>query len=308
MLALVKLAFGIQHRLYALRHPDAPHRGVAELYTALERHLIPWYIAYAALTAFVDLRSAVLERSEMPTREETEDVRVEAAIFGVSTALLLLEFFAPRPSRFSSRSKRSSAHQASAPRPTPPEMNASLFSLATFSHIDSFLMKSAFPKAYKAEPISAGNVPDLRPDDKTARVLLSYRQSVRKLDSRLARLPPFVRRLLLRDNKTIDDLGLTWKLVYHFWPMLVVQISWAVLPVLVNGIPPIMLNQILSAIAARQRGEHIPNHVLLLYAWITFLATVVVSIGRSMSLFLGRRICIRLRCARCSPPRRRAFL
>ncbi|GAA5991641.1 hypothetical protein JCM10908_001069 [Rhodotorula pacifica] len=295
ILALVKLSFGIRHRLFAIRHPDAPHRATSPFYTTLERHLIPFYVVYSGATAFVGLRSAVLDHSASPSRLTDEHLRVEAALFAVTTALFLLDFFSARPSRYSSRSKRAQKANKTSPRPPPPEMNASLFSLATFSHMDGFLLKSAFPRAFKGETISANNVPDLRPDDKTARVLLSYRQSLRRLDSRLARLPRFIRRIALRDEDGVEELGLTWKLIYHFWPMLVVQISWAILPVLVNGVPPVMLNQILSAIAARSRGEHIPNHVLLLYAWITFVATIVVSIGRSLSLFLGRRICIRLR-------------
>lgn len=295
ILALVKLAFGLQHRLYALRHPDAPHRSIAALYKTLEKHLIPYYIAYAGLTAFVDLRSVVLEHAKLPGHKTDEDLRIEAAIFAVSTALLLLEFLSPRPSRFASRSKHAAAKIAPSARPSPPELNAPLFSLMTFSHVDGFLMRSAFPKALKAETISAANVPELRPDDKTARVLLSYRQSVRRLDERLASLPRFLRRRILRDDEGVDQLSLTVKLLYHFQSMLAVQISWAILPVLVNGIPPIMLNQILSAIAARQRGDSVPNHVILLYAWVTFVATLIVSIGRSLSLFLGRRICIRLR-------------
>ncbi|GAA5881682.1 hypothetical protein JCM3774_005336 [Rhodotorula dairenensis] len=295
VLALVKLSFGIRHRLYAIRNPDAPHRSASPFYATLEMHLIPFYIAYSGATAFVGLRSAILDRSAYPNRRTEETLRMEAALFAVATALFLLEFLSARPSRYSSRSKRARNASKASSRPAPPEMNASLFSLATFSHIDSFLMKSAFPRVFNGEPISAENVPDLRPDDKTARVLLSYRQSLRRLDSRLARVPRFLRRIILRDEDGVEELSLTWKLVYHFWPMLLVQISWAILPVLMNGIPPVMLNQILSAISARQRGEPVPNHVLLLYAWITFVATIAVSIGRSLSLFLGRRICIRLR-------------
>ncbi|POY72104.1 hypothetical protein BMF94_4836 [Rhodotorula taiwanensis] len=189
----------------------------------------------------------------------------------------------------------SSASDGSGMRPAAPEVNASLFSLITFSFLDTFLLGAAFPKRYGIEPISAQTIPDLRPDDKTARVLLAYRQSVRKLEARLSRVPAVVRRRIVPEGTSVEDLALTSKLVYHFWPLLVAQFWWAMLPVFANAIPPIMLNQLLTAIAARQRGEHIPNHVLVLYAWITFMATILVSIGRVMALLTGRRICIRLR-------------
>lgn len=285
------MAFAARHRIASLH--SSRYRSIPELYTTLEKHLAPWYIAYGGVTAFVNLRSSVLDHSTRQAPADQTSLHTEVAIFVLATGLLWLELLSPRASRFSDASHP--APSGAGMRPAAPEVNASLFSLITFSFLDTFLLGAAFPKRYGIEPISAQTIPDLRPDDKTARVLLAYRQSVRKLEARLSRVPAVVRRRIVPEGTSVEDLALTSKLVYHFWPLLVAQFWWAMLPVFANAIPPIMLNQLLTAIAARQRGEHIPNHVLVLYAWITFVATILVSIGRVMALLTGRRICIRLR-------------
>lgn len=177
-------------------------------------------------------------------------------------------------------------------------MHASLFSLATFSCLEGFQLRSAFPRVFGAGPIRMDTIPDLRADDKTARVVLSFRQSMRTLDARVARLPLWVRRRILTGGPDagVDGLGLTAKLAYHFFPLLVAQNVWSLVRVVLNPVAPLMLRGILAHIARRDRGEDAPIHVPILYAAAMFVATIVGGICSGQGLFIGRRICIRLRC------------
>ncbi|BGP50526.1 Transporter of the ATP-binding cassette (ABC) [Rhodotorula kratochvilovae] len=299
LLTVIKLALAFAHRLFALRHPDVPHRNLPLFYTTLEQHIIPYFVVYAAFTGFFDLRTAILDYQSFPYGPAREAVKIEAALFAISAILAVLEFFAPRPSQFSSRSSRegppAGVDAKGEPLPPSPEMHASLASLATFSYMERFQLRSAFPRWFGIGPIKMNDIPDLRPDDKTARALLSYRQSLTTLDTVLARLPLRIRRRFVPNDEGVEALGLTWKLVYHFWPDLVAQNIWSLIRVAMNGIPPLMLKGILAHIGARQRGEDAPMHVAVLYAWVLFLATVVGSVGSSQALFIGRRICLRMR-------------
>ncbi|GAA6053294.1 hypothetical protein JCM3770_006670 [Rhodotorula araucariae] len=299
LLTIIKLALAFAHRLFALRHPAVPHRNLPLFYTTLEQHTIPYYVVYAAFTGFFDLRTAILDYQSFPYGPAREAVKVEAALFAISATLAVLEFFAPRPSQFSSRSSRdgppAGVDAKGKPLPPAPEMHASLASLATFSYMERFQLRAAFPRWFGIGPIEMNDIPDLRPDDKTARALLAYRQSLATLDTVLARLPLRIRRRFIDDHESVDAVGLTWKLVYHFWPDLIAQNIWSLIRVAMNGIPPLMLKGILAHIGARNRGENAPIHVAVLYAWVLFLATVVGSVGSSQALFIGRRICLRMR-------------
>ncbi|GJN92324.1 hypothetical protein Rhopal_005354-T1 [Rhodotorula paludigena] len=280
-------------------HPALPHRDTAPLYNSVQLHLIPFFLIFTSLTAFFDLRTALLDYSAFPYGPARDVLKVEAGIFLTGALLTALDFFAPRPSQFHSRSAREgipTGYSAKGePLPPSPELHASLASLATFSFMERFQLRSAFPTWFNAPPIAMNTIPDLRPDDKTARALLAYRQTLRTLDAFLDRLPRFLRRRLLADDQNSDALGLTPKLIFHFWRALVAQNIYSLIRVAMNGIPPLMLKGILAHIAARSRGEQAPIHVAVLYAWILFLTTVVGSVGSSQSLFIGRRICIRLR-------------
>ncbi|BGO93853.1 hypothetical protein NBRC10512_004641 [Rhodotorula toruloides] len=298
ILSVAKVCLAIQHRVFALSHPSLPHRNVSPAYTLLERILIPYYVSFASLTGFFDLRSALLGNKTYPYTVSREALAIEAVLFATSSFLFIVEFFTPRPSRYSSRSSRTQRRLSTTDKSLPPspEMHASLFSLATFSFLEGFQLRSAFPRIFGAGSIKMDTIPDLRADDKTARVVLSFRQSMRTLDTRLARLPLFIRRRILSDpNAGVEGLGLTPKLIYHFWPALVAQNIWSLGRVVLNPIAPLMLRGILAHIAKRERGEYAPFHVPILYAWGMFLGTILGGICSSQGLFIGRRICIRLR-------------
>ncbi|KAL8281440.1 hypothetical protein RQP46_006124 [Phenoliferia psychrophenolica] len=256
LLTLTQLALAFAARLDRLQRPGSTHR-VPAWYSHLEMHFIPWLLIYS-LVAFFNLRSTLLA----PTTPSS--IPLAATTFAVAFSLFLVEILAPHA------------------LPAAPEMNASLFALATFSYVDSFMINNAFPKSGSlAIPMSS--VPDLRPDDKTARVLLSYRRDVAVLNA--GRGPGTSRKVF----------GLTARLFWHFRRPLLVQQFWSYIRVAVVALPPLFLKGILGHINRRQRGEEAPLHVALLYAGALFFFQILGALAASQSLFIGRRICIRLR-------------
>jgi hypothetical protein len=284
-------------KLRRLQLPSTPHR-LSSLYLALEIHIIPWYFVYS-LIEFMNFRSAILDYASASKDVDPSSLVRETAIFTTAILLLLIEMFTPRPSRFSSRSSKKNKSTTGDELPQAPEMNASLFSIATFSYLDSFMLRAAFPSS-KYPPLTMKTVPDLRPDDKTARVLLAFRRDVARLNSG-------------REASGKKPWGLTVRLFWHFRWMLLGQQGWSYLRVATIGIPPLLLKELLAHISKRSRAEEAPMHVAIFYAAAMFrespdsstssgtdgarvvVAQVIASLAASQALFIGRRVCIRLR-------------
>lgn len=72
---------------------------------------------------------------------------------------------------------------------------------------------------------------------------------------------------------------------------------WSYIRVTCVVLPPLFLQALLAHIAKRSRGEDddAPTHVAVLYVLGMFLSQVVASLAASQSLYIGRRVCIRLR-------------
>ncbi|GAA5985560.1 hypothetical protein JCM11641_007994 [Rhodosporidiobolus odoratus] len=304
LLFLFKLALSFTHQLFALQHRNLSHRDLSPWYTTYERHLIPFLVLYSSLTAFFDARTALLHYQSFPYGPSLPALKVEASLFLLSSLLLLAEVFAPRPSRFASRSPHKAASSSSTyvdakgnPLPPPREINASLFSHATWSYMEGFQFRSTFPSAYSVGSIKMDSVPDLRPDDKTARALLAYRQFLHDLDALLVRLPASLRRRLTggKGNSLAEDLPLVVKLLHFFSPLLALQTFYSLLFAAFSPIPSLMLKAILAHLNKRNRGENAPTHVAVLYAAVLLISTVATSLTSCQAYFVGQRTCIRVR-------------
>lgn len=282
LLTLLKLSLSYTSKLTRLAKPLSAHH-LSPHYTTLEFHIIPWFITYSFIS-FFDARTALLDYIYEPTPFDTLTLAREGSIFALAFLLLLIELFAPRASQFSSRSSVNKSHRDilnAGDRPVAPEMNASLYSILTFSYVSSFMYSAAFPGKDSA-PISLATIADLRPDDKTARVLLSYRQDVAFLNSSR-----------LRKGKKAH--GLTLLLFYHFRAQLLHQQLYSYVRVALVALPPLFLKLLLAHINKRSRGESAPMHVAILYAVGMGVTQIVSSLAAGQALFVGRRVCIRLR-------------
>ncbi|KAI1323641.1 hypothetical protein F5Y16DRAFT_332446 [Xylariaceae sp. FL0255] len=138
---------------------------------------------------------------------------------------------------------------------------ASVFSLITFSWVDSILWSG-----YK-EPLEIGRVWNLIPRDKAANVLANYRQ-VKKTTS-----------LALHLSKYFKD-------------MLIAQCLWAIISGLLTFAPTLLLRAILEYVETPGQA---PLNVLWLYVILLPVTDILRSIGDNQALWIGRKICIRVR-------------
>ncbi|EPQ25988.1 uncharacterized protein PFL1_06443 [Pseudozyma flocculosa PF-1] len=199
---------------------------------------------------------------------------------------------APRPLNATSGSKEKLI--------SPPEDTASLYSRACFGFVTPALRKHFY------EQFTLPAVPDLPVADKAAAVVAGFRayssssgrssssssspssEPLGKIDDLPEQLRPSSRPLWVR-------------LFRHFAGLLAVQIFFATLEAILVLSPPFFLNKILTFIA--ERGEKNtgtldgvqPFHVAILYALGMLFGQMVTSLCASRALFIGRRICIRLR-------------
>lgn len=138
---------------------------------------------------------------------------------------------------------------------------ASVLSLLTFSWIDPMLWQG-----YKA-PLEIKQVWNLLPRDKAAAILANYRQ-VKKTTS------------------------LAFHLTKYFKGMLLIQCAWATMGGVLTFAPTLLLKAILEYV---EMPTAAPRNVLWLYVILLPLADVIRSIADGQALWIGRRICIRIR-------------
>lgn len=138
---------------------------------------------------------------------------------------------------------------------------ASLFSIATFAWVDAIVWHG-YMKTFEI-----ADVWNLNPRDKAATVLADYRQL----------------------KKTT---ALTWHLMRYFKGLLTVQCAYAVFSGLFNFAPTLLLKAILEYI---ENPESAPRNVIWLYVILLAFTDVLRSLADQQALWIGRKICIRLR-------------
>ena len=138
---------------------------------------------------------------------------------------------------------------------------ASLFSLATFGWVDAIVWQG-YKKTFELP-----DVWNLVPKDKAAAVLADYRQL----------------------KKTT---ALTWHLMRYFRGELIVQCAYAVFSGLFTFAPTLLLKAILEYIEDPERA---PRNVIWLYVILLSFTDILRSLADQQALWIGRKICIRLR-------------
>ena len=138
---------------------------------------------------------------------------------------------------------------------------ASLLSLATFSWVDVIVWKG-----YK-KTFELSDVWNLAPKDRAARVLADFRQLEKT--SRLA-----------------------WRLLKYFKWDLLVQACWAMFGGVLTFVPTLLLKAILEYV---ENPQSIPASMGWLYVVLLALSGIVAAVADGQALWIGRKICIRLR-------------
>lgn len=145
--------------------------------------------------------------------------------------------------------------------PPTQEPLASLFSRAAFNWVNPVVWTGFF-EAHTME-----NVWDLREDDYAQTVLGAFTSA-----------------------KQASSLTIT--LMKHFKSMLIVQGLWALMYSVFTFAPTLLLKQILQYLEA---PEDTPREVAWLYCIGLLVGSIFSTIGNNQALFIGRRICIKLR-------------
>ena len=138
---------------------------------------------------------------------------------------------------------------------------ASVFSLATFGWVDAIVWQG-----YQ-KTLEAPDVWNLIPKDKAANVLADYRQL----------------------KKTT---ALAWHLMRYFKGMVILQCTFAVFSGFVTFAPTLLLKAILEYI---EEPGTTPRNVIWLYVILLSFTDILRSLADGQALWVGRKVCIRLR-------------
>jgi ABC-type multidrug transport system fused ATPase/permease subunit len=141
------------------------------------------------------------------------------------------------------------------------EPMASVFSLATFSWVDPIVW-TGYKKTYELS-----DVWNLPPKDKAAAVIKNYRQ-VKKTSA------------------------LAYHLLKYFKRGLLIQASWAAISGFLTFAPTLLLKVILEYI---ERPEDTPRNAAWFYVILLFVSGSLSALADGQALWIGRKICIRLR-------------
>ncbi|KAK5166122.1 Transporter of the ATP-binding cassette (ABC) [Saxophila tyrrhenica] len=138
---------------------------------------------------------------------------------------------------------------------------ASVFSLGTFSWVDPIVW-TGYRKTYEMS-----DVWNLMPKDKAGAILANYRQL----------------------QKTSI---LAWHLLRYFKRQLLIQASWAAISGIITFMPTLLLKVILQYV---EDPASTPRNAAWFYVFLLFVSGVINAISSGQALWVGRKVCIRLR-------------
>lgn len=141
------------------------------------------------------------------------------------------------------------------------EPTASLFSLATFSWVDPIVW-TGYKKTYELT-----DVWNLPAKDKAAAVIANYRQF----------------------KKTSS---LAFHLLKYFKRGLIIQGAWAAMSGVLTFVPTLLLKAILEYI---EKPEYTPRNAAWFYVMLLFVSGCLSALADGQALWVGRKICIRIR-------------
>ncbi|KAI9714836.1 MAG: hypothetical protein M1820_000125 [Bogoriella megaspora] len=225
------------------------------VFTNVEKLSFPrlWYhtaILYSFQWIFTVLtfRSAIIH----PLSQKSRDLAI--ANFTLSTILMLIALL-------SRKGNKAVELEYEGNIPPSREPLASIFSLGTFSWVDSMILEG-----YR-KTTELGDVWNLIARDKAAAILADYRQ-VKKT--------------------TI----LAFHLTSYFKRGFIIQAFWAALQGLNMFVPTLLLKAILEYV---ENPAVIPANAAWFYVILLFVSGVIAAVSGGQALWIGRKICIRLR-------------
>ncbi|OWZ29769.1 ATP-binding cassette transporter [Cryptococcus neoformans AD2-60a] len=158
------------------------------------------------------------------------------------------------------------------------EEPASAWSRGTYNFMLPLLFK------HYLSPITLEDIPAIREDDSSAASLGAFRAFSAKRDATYAKIHSGAKR---RRN-----LGL--ELAMYFAPELGWQVLWASIFIFFQYLPPNGLRLLLQYVKQRETNPQ-PTHVAVLYVAMMVIGQCMSAITLAQALYLGRRLCIRIR-------------
>nr|QFR37208.1 ABC transporter [Cyberlindnera americana] len=144
-----------------------------------------------------------------------------------------------------------------------PEPLASLFTLTTFSWVDPLIWKSHL------EVLKQEQVWDLSVDDFSYYIVKSFKNF----------------------SKT-RQFKFKYRLMLYFLPFILLQCAWAIVESFIVFAPTILLKRILEFVEDRSTGS---LSLAWFYVFIMFFSKILSVLASGQALFLGRRVCVRLK-------------
>ncbi|WWC90401.1 uncharacterized protein L201_005336 [Kwoniella dendrophila CBS 6074] len=157
------------------------------------------------------------------------------------------------------------------------EEPASVFSRATYGFLLPLLFKHYF------KPITLTDIPAIREDDASAASVGAFRAYRASRDKS---------HLSKTGERRIRNLGAD--LFWFFLPELAMQTIWAITFVCFQYLPPTGLRLLLQYVKEKDTNSQ-PTHVAVLYVAMMAGGQILGVVLMGQSLFIGRRLCIRLR-------------
>ncbi|WVO14579.1 hypothetical protein L204_102214 [Cryptococcus depauperatus] len=158
------------------------------------------------------------------------------------------------------------------------EEPASVWSRGAYSFMLPLLFKHYF------KPITLQEIPAIREDDSSAASLGAYRAYVAKKDRTYSEHHPGKKR---KKNLAVD-------LFTFFASDISWQVLWATVFIIFMYLPPNGLRLLLRFVNERQSSSQ-PNHIAVLYVSMMVTGQCFQAIFLGQALYLGRRLCIRIR-------------
>ncbi|KIR99113.1 ATP-binding cassette transporter [Cryptococcus deuterogattii 2001/935-1] len=158
------------------------------------------------------------------------------------------------------------------------EEPASAWSRGTYNFLLPLLFK------HYLTPITIENIPAIREDDSSAASLGAFRAFSAKRDAIYSK----------KHNGATRRRNLGFELAMFFAPELGWQILWASVFIFFQYLPPNGLRLLLQYVKQRETNPQ-PTHVAVLYVAMMVVGQCMSAITLGQALYLGRRLCIRIR-------------
>lgn len=145
-----------------------------------------------------------------------------------------------------------------------PETNISIANFVCWSWLDEFVWNAN--KKY----VQFKDIWGLMVDDYSILVLINYKTY----------------------TKNMKDRSFAFKLLTFFWDYFLIQWFWAIFGSFITFVPTILIKRLLEYV---ENPNVVPLNLAWIYVLVMFVAKVFVSLTKGLSLFYGRRVCVRMK-------------